>query len=615
MAVEDDGLRSNYPVVLHPTLLRFAKKLRDCFQRPDPQLSQKSLLQAYHQMVLAIFTTQADVRQLGPLHSLVDAFAMSISIDTHARFMPPHSISSHLAKVVYAALFSMLTQVIKMPDPYQYVPNYETSPIVDGFNFRAFIDTMQKWIKPGAGTPFCSVRRYTRLCYNLCRSHISLPRLQFTAAHSPEFVFDGKRLSVISVIKMYHAVYRDMVTILHQRLLFGASDTMLQPLKNPKDIVDMPHVQVMGAGVLVSEMDACWIPMKVIMNDDTLRNKYFSQGLDGKLLPDAAAWEEYLEDIDAFKEHFYFLFHQISGMPKRGSEEIRLKLVDTSFRRRNFMYLFQRLACIGDYNKSSRNTGNDKLTLHFLPRPLEFVLRRFQASVATIGAWAVRAVLSHEEDTHYQCYFLSSKGQRWTSPRLSSILQRLSAKHLPGNISLGMNALRHVLPGIAEHYHISEFLDNASSDILHAQLGHTAETGNRMYARGHQDHPQMTNPLVHRTMSFSDLWHELLGFKKNPPDEAEALLLQEAFTQKKESSIKTLASAWMSQTQMTPVVLPSTASHQSLPSGCGVPEGLGQCAATRSSLPPSNSISMATRLATKRTFAGTNQTSWESEVS
>lgn len=330
---------------------------------------------------------------------------------------------------------------------------------------------------------------------------------------------------------------------------------------------DWPHIQSVGQGVLVSEMRACWAPMKIIMDSIRLRQKYFIQASNGKLLPRIEAWEEYVEDIEVFKEHFYFLFHQLSGMPKRGTEEIRAKIVDTSFQGRNLMYLFEHLACVGDYNKSSRNTGNDKLTLHFLPRPLEYVLRRFQASVAVIGAWAVDVVLDSVKDPHYSCYLFSSKGQRWTSPRLSSILQRLSAQYLPGGISLGMSCLRHILLGIAEHYHLSNFLEHATDGILHSQLGHTADTGNRMYARGHQDHPQLTNPVVHQTIAFCDLWHELLGFKDDPPNLQSALLLQEGFTRNGSSSTKTLASVWVHQTplaSMPPVIL-LPASRNALP--------------------------------------------------
>jgi hypothetical protein len=170
---------------------------------------------------------------------------------------------------------------------------------------------------------------------------------------------------------------------------------------------------VIGRGVLASEMQAAWNPLKFLMASRKLCKKYFSIDSSGNPVLLKGPWEEYLWQVEEFKEYFYFLFHQIPGMPKRGSWA---KIVDTSFRRRNIMYLFHRLACLGDYNKSSRNSGNDKLTLHFLARPLEAVLRQFQASVASISAWAIDWVLAPKDvDPHHHCYLLSSMGQRWMS--------------------------------------------------------------------------------------------------------------------------------------------------------------------------------------------------------
>ncbi|KAG2366037.1 hypothetical protein BDR07DRAFT_1373857 [Suillus spraguei] len=309
----------------------------------------------------------------------------------------------------------------------------------------------------------------------------ALPRLQFRTQDGPDFTFNGKSLSVTSITQMYHSAYWDMVHILEEDHLFRASDVDLQPLKMPEEIMDKPHEHVLGCGILVSEMQAAWNLMKFIMSNEKLLKKYFTIDSSGHPIPHKGAWEKYLEDIEAFKEYFYFLFHQIPGMPKRGAEEIQAKIVDTSFHSRNLMYLFHHLACIGNYNKSSQNSGNDKLTLHFLARPLEIVLRRFQASVASIGAWAIDLVLPAD-------------------------------KYLPGNVSLNMSSLRHILPGIAEHYRISDILTPRTNDVLHSQLGHNQNT----------------------------------GFKEDLPNEDAALSLQASYAHQQSSSKKTLSSLWTS---------------------------------------------------------------------
>ncbi|KAG1741733.1 hypothetical protein EDD22DRAFT_958991 [Suillus occidentalis] len=501
---------ASYPVFLNTIQKQRAEMLRESCANRDS--SKEQLMKAYHLLLLSVFTTHTN-DDSQPLHSLVDSFIMSTSINVQGQFASPHLISSHLSKIVYAALFSILTEVMTSPDPYP-----------------TFMKTMKVWIEPGLRTPFCTIRR-----------------LQLTTSGGPDFTFDGKSLSVTSITQMYHSVYRDMVRILEENLLLGASDADLQPLKAPEEITDKPHEHVLGHGILVSEMQAAWNLMKFIMSDKKLLKKYFTIDSSGYPVPQRGAWEQYLEDIEAFKECFYFLFHQIPGMPKRGAEEIRAKIVDTSFRSRNLMYLFRRLACIGDYNKSSRNSGNDKLTLHFLARPLEIVLRRFQASVASIGTWAIDLVLPAESiDPHHHCYLLSSKGQRWTSERLSRILQRLTRKYLPGKVSLNMSSLRHILPGIAEHYRISDVLTPRTDDVLHSQLGHSQNTGDRMYARAHDDHPRLTSAMVHRTMQFCDLWQELFGFKEDIPDEDNALSLQALYAHRQSSSKNTLSLLWTS---------------------------------------------------------------------
>ncbi|KAG2063224.1 hypothetical protein BDR04DRAFT_1123409 [Suillus decipiens] len=107
-----------------------------------------------------------------------------------------------------------------------------------------------------------------------------------------------------------------------------------------------------------------------------------------------------------------------------------------------------------------------------------------------------------------------------------------------------MSSLRHILPGIAEHYRISDILSPRTYDVLHSRLGHSQETGDRMYARAHQDHPQLTNSMAHRTMLFCDLWQELLGFGGEVPNEEAALSLQESYTRQRSSSRKSLSLLW-----------------------------------------------------------------------
>ncbi|KAG2133217.1 uncharacterized protein EDB93DRAFT_1254989 [Suillus bovinus] len=240
-AIDD---QAPYPIFLNAIQKQRAEILREFCANPDS--SEEQLMEVYHLLLLSVFTTHSDDNPR-PLQSLVDSFIMSTSIDVQGCFASPHLISSHLAKIIYGTLFCLLTNVMKSLDPYQ-----------------AFMTTMKAWIEPG---------------------HIGLPRLQFTTSDGPDFTFDDKSLSVTAMTQMYHSIYQDMVRILEQDLLLGASNADLQPLKTPEEITDKPHEHVLGRGVLVSEMQAAWCLMKFLMSDQKLMKKFFTINPSGHPVP------------------------------------------------------------------------------------------------------------------------------------------------------------------------------------------------------------------------------------------------------------------------------------------------------------------------------------------
>ncbi|KAG1787465.1 uncharacterized protein HD556DRAFT_1312664 [Suillus plorans] len=259
--VEEDDLtdtdllndQAAYPILLNNVQIQYAKALREYCTNVSS--TKAGLMEAYHSVILSVFTTATNHDLWGPLHSPIDSFIMATSINIQGHFVPLHLISSHLAKLIYTTMFSILTEVMKTSDPY--------------------------------------------------KGHIALPRLQFTTFDGPDFTFDGKPLSVTSMTKN-----------VPQHLLRDDPDAVLQHLKNPEEVVDQPHEHVIGCGVLASEMQATWNPLKFVMANRKLCKKYFSIDSSGNPVPLKGPWEEYLWQVEEFKECFYFLFHQIPEMPK-----------------------------------------------------------------------------------------------------------------------------------------------------------------------------------------------------------------------------------------------------------------------------------------------------------
>jgi hypothetical protein len=126
--VEEDALEDStdgdllydqaaYPIILNQVQIQHAKALREYCT--DASSTEGGLMEAYHSVVLSVFTTTTNKDLHDPLHSPIDSFIMSTSLDMQGHFVPPHLISSHLEKLIYAAMFSILTEVMKTSDPYR----------------------------------------------------------------------------------------------------------------------------------------------------------------------------------------------------------------------------------------------------------------------------------------------------------------------------------------------------------------------------------------------------------------------------------------------------------------------------------------------------------------
>jgi hypothetical protein len=196
------------------------------------------------------------------------------------------------------------------------------------------------------------------------------------------------------------------------------------------------------------------------------------------------------------------------------------------FRQRNFMYLFGRIAIIGAHNKTSASTGSDKTTLHFLPPAFERLLYVYYHFVATHETYLIEHVLEIH-DHGYLCHFLSGNGARWTPGHETTVLK--SATKTVASPPLGKAALRQILPGVAEHYCIGVHSSTVGNSVLHSQMGHSDNLGQRLYARTADTHKQLTNQFCHDSLDFCNSWAELWGFDTKIPSLEKALMRQNTF--------------------------------------------------------------------------------------
>lgn len=158
------------------------------------------------------------------------------------------------------------------------------------------------------------------------------------------------------------------------------------------------------------------------------------------------AMKVWLRDVQTFLGHLFFLIHTTSGLPPRGTESAAMLLCNTAYQRRNLYYLCGNLCLVGTYNKTSHNTGFDKLIPRAMHKSVEMLLLIYLTLVRPIEKRFARdlGITSnlHLYDTHI---WIGTDG-KWTTRHMTDILQQSFGMF--GDIRIGIGAWRHIITNI-----------------------------------------------------------------------------------------------------------------------------------------------------------------------
>jgi hypothetical protein len=378
--------------------------------------------------------------------------------------------------------------------------------------FNRTLDRHERWLDSNRVSPFSSIRHYQKIVWQAVSRMVARPRILFFTADGPDFEFDGRYSSATLVSEMLVKIFDRAEKLLNEELLLGLTDEELGVSIGFEDVVDELADEKPGYGFLnESGFRKSMQVLKVFMSHPTFRDHFYVR--EGRrLIFIPGRCKEYLGHIEELKELLYVLIHFLAGMPKRGSEECRIKIFNILERVRNLFRMLKRLALIGNYAKTSALEEADRMTLHFVPSCITQLILRFYALVADIEKRFVNMFCPNRRE-NWDCYLFCSFGQPWTSDRLTRILRRETEKYM--GISYGLSPLRHLLPAIAEHYNL--MIPAPVDTVGDHQQAHSRRLAGRIYSRTFGGHPKLTNPIILSTMSFCDGWQRLMGFSSNTP--------------------------------------------------------------------------------------------------
>jgi hypothetical protein len=208
----------------------------------------------------------------------------------------------------------------------------------------------------------------------------------------------------------------------------------------------------------------------------------------GDIAYNKQAVEDWFQSVNDFLEKLYVVMHISSGLPQRGAEAAETLIVNTMTAQRNLYSILDEVCIVGRYNKTSHNTGLDKViprAVHPKPaallvkyltlvRPLE---RSFAQQIA-----AGKGASPHNFDTNL---WVGIKG-KWNATKMSSILQETFYQYT--HVPIGLAAWRHIAESLMRHKLTSQMgcQDEIREWILEAaadeQAGHTNKIAQHMYA-------------------------------------------------------------------------------------------------------------------------------------
>ena len=339
-------------------------------------------------------------------------------------------------------------------------------------------------------------------------------------------------MDVNRLAEVPHDAFKQATALLSEHILFGLGDDILGDLPLDLNEPDDTSNTTPGYGRLATSRDPQWRLMRHIMDTPSIFDEFFNVH-DGIRKIHGSNVTKWLQKIEEFKSFIFILLHWLSGMPKRGTELIRLKIANIANRTRNFYSMYGYMAILGLYNKTSANTGRDNVTLHFIPQAVGNIILRFYYSAANVERWLVselyHGVAGGQVDPHWDAYFFSSCGRRWTADKLSKILKDRCEAIM--GVEIGLQRFRHIIPAITTHYSIGSQASPTFS-IMHDQMGHGVDTGETIYARTTDGHHHLTNTFCHNSLDFCMDIHRLWGFHESIPSIDQSHLFRRVIVEK-----------------------------------------------------------------------------------
>ncbi len=209
------------------------------------------------------------------------------------------------------------------------------------------------------------------------------------------------------------------------------------------------------------------------------------------------------------------LNHILPSQPPRGTEFMDVRICN-GLRMRNLFYSHGNWWFIMQYHKSTNVRGQDQFVPMLIPKSLAQILVYYLIHIRPVEAFFAGILWGAEAEKNYREFLYMQNGKRVTSEQFSSHLQRWSSKYFDSELSV--NPYRHIAIALKRAFIPPSYNDPfAGNDVGDLAAGHSSKQAGQTYATEVSSLPFLTSDAMLTFGDWCELWHDVLGFGKNPP--------------------------------------------------------------------------------------------------
>ena len=341
-----------------------------------------------------------------------------------------------------------------------------------------------------------------------------------------ELLYKAIRFTMPEFRSFVHGLVEDVERLLYRDLLFDEPRANTPPI--PIDALqDDPSNSVPGWNFLQDPRNKHifhtqdWLINHIAL--DKQRQALFKlPGPEGR--PNKSGIKTYIDQVNILLRKLLVLIHVVGGQPARGTEILSVRHSNTvAGKHRNIFIIHGMVAFVPRYSKCSRHAGRSNVIHRFVPSKVGTLVVLYLWLILPFQRALVQ-MLRPESSISHEMWPPDVQGIKWNSNRFTHALQQETEAGL--GCRLNIQIYRQVAIAISRKYlkTQSAFIENANDSssekdeppsldtVYEEQAGHTAWTGETVYARLIGELTGTTASKRQRFQRSSTEWHTFLGF-------------------------------------------------------------------------------------------------------